>query len=418
MNDAQGLIGAGTYTITISVSGLENYNDKTATAEWKIDKANVTVESLSDEQASHTYSTLETSELCSYIESLKLVSGVSGEKPDYSASCSQLESIENQYLPVGEYQIKITFAGSDNYNATDEQTVTLKVNKKSANVSVSLNEGASITYGDSAELVEKLVSATSQDFVGEVTYTVALNVTDGQYTASTAAGTTVTFVVSATAADGNENYDITVSAQPTLTVQKKVVSLTSPITKLYGAISKQSQLASVLSDVITGEAGTEIASYTANLAAEEADWSQAGLLKVGSYNVTIKLPEGNYIFAEQSQTATLTLQISGQLSKDEVSAQKEYGAVSESNLSEVLAEILLENLPEIGDRTFTFNTQNAVFSTGEYLKSGRYDFVATMQDDQNVTVTLTLDVQKMAITLSLTAIRISIMTLWLELCQA
>ena len=402
LDNTQGLIGAGSYTITISVSGLENYNDKTATAEWKIDKANVTVESLSDEQASHTYGTLETSKLCSYIESLKLVSGVSGEKPNYSASCSQLESIENQYLPVGEYQIKITFAGSDNYNATDEQTVTLKVNKKSANVSVSLNEGASITYGDSAEVVEKLVSATSQDFVGEVTYTVELKLENGQYTASTAAGTTVTFVVSASAADGNGNYDITVSAQPTLTVQKKVVSLTSPITKLYGDVSKQSQLASILGDVITGEAGTETASYTATLTAEEADWSQTGLLKVGSYTVTVTLPEGNYIFAEQSQTATLTLQISGQLSKDEVSAQKEYGAVSKSNLSEVLAKILLENLPEIGDRTFTFNTQNAEFSTGEYLKSGQYHFVATMQDDQNVTVTLTLDIQKMAITLSLT----------------
>ena len=211
-------------------------------------------------------------------------------------------------LTAGEYQATVTLTENNKYfssesNLTKTFDFDFSIDKKSVNVSVSLNEGASITYGDSAEVVEKLVSATSQDFMGEVTYTVALNVTDGQYTASTAASTTVTFVVSASAADGNGNYNITVSAQPTLTVQKKVVTIAENKQKLeenYGTITNSSNFQTILGDLIEGEVGTETASYTASVV--EPKYSTAGNLNIGSYSITITLTDKNYTFAQADST--------------------------------------------------------------------------------------------------------------------
>ncbi len=136
------------------------------------------------------------------------------------------------------YEVVITLAGidSDNYKVVGKYTVTITP----ADVTYEWNFDGAITYGDSVEDVTALAVMPDGALLG-VEEKVAFQVSVGDYSATTNAGTEVTFTVTAKLPDGakEKNYNIIITAADgnTLTVGKATLNLTiaesASLTKVY-----------------------------------------------------------------------------------------------------------------------------------------------------------------------------------------
>ena len=141
----------------------------------------------------------------------------------------------NDNINVGEFFYEATeLTGNDagNYSLPAEKRQAFEVTPAQKEITWNFGDGAKITYGDSIEDVKKLVNIDALD--GEipgVTDPLAFEVSVGDYSATTNAGTEVTFTVSYTLPEGAtaENYEITVNAADgnnKLTVQRANITVT------------------------------------------------------------------------------------------------------------------------------------------------------------------------------------------------
>ena len=148
--------------------------------------------------------------------------------------------LQSSFIDVAAYEVEITLDGSDkdNYTVAGEYTVTITP----ADVTYEWNfvDGAKITYGDSVEAVTDLAVMPDGALLG-VEGKVAFQVSVGDYSATTNAGTEVTFTVSYTLPEGakEKNYNIIITAADgnTLNVGKATLTLsiadTASLTKVY-----------------------------------------------------------------------------------------------------------------------------------------------------------------------------------------
>ena len=139
---------------------------------------------------------------------------------------------------------ELTGADAGNYKLPENaQSQAFKVTPAQVKLTWNFVEHATIVYGDSVEDVKKLVNtdALNGTMIPGATDPLTFEVSVGEYSATTNAGTEVTFDVSYTLPAGAkaENYKITVSAAngKTLTVGKAKVNLTTAesasLTKVY-----------------------------------------------------------------------------------------------------------------------------------------------------------------------------------------
>ena len=151
----------------------------------------------------------------------------------------------NNNVNVGEFFYEATeLTGNDagNYSLPAEKRQAFEVTPAQKEITWNFVEHATIVYGDSVEDVKKLVNiaalnGTIPGVADPLTFTVSV----GDYSATTNAGTEVTFDVSYTLPAGATaaNYEITVSAANgnTLTVGKATLTLTiadsASLTKVY-----------------------------------------------------------------------------------------------------------------------------------------------------------------------------------------
>ena len=148
--------------------------------------------------------------------------------------------LQSSFIDVAAYEVEITLDGNDkdNYMVEGEYTVTITP----ADVTYEWNfaDGAKITYGDSVEAVTALAVMPDGALLG-VEGKVAFQVSVGDYSATTNAGTEVTFTVTAKLPEGakEKNYNIIITAADgnTLNVGKATLTLdiadTASLTKVY-----------------------------------------------------------------------------------------------------------------------------------------------------------------------------------------
>ena len=230
-----GVVKAGEQTIKVSYTNDDS--DYAAVTEHEItltvEKKAITATINYGEQ-SGTELTLTYNGSVGYTIGAELNDVLSGD----GVSAEVLQSfIDVAALP---YEVEITLDGNDkdNYMVEGEYTVTITP----ADVTYEWNfaADAKITYGDSVEDVKALAVMPDGALLG-VEGKVAFQVSVGDYSATTNAGTEVTFDVSYTLPEGakKDNYNITVRAADgnTLTVDKATLTLAiadaASLTKVY-----------------------------------------------------------------------------------------------------------------------------------------------------------------------------------------
>ena len=144
------------------------------------------------------------------------------------------------FIDVAAYEVEITLDGNDKDNYTVEGEYTVTITPADVTYKWNFADGAKITYGDSVEAVTALAVMPDGALLG-VEGKVAFQVSVGDYSATTNAGTKVTFTVSYTLPEGanKDNYNINITAADgnTLIVDKATLTLSiadaKSLTKVY-----------------------------------------------------------------------------------------------------------------------------------------------------------------------------------------
>ena len=229
-----GYVKAGEQTIKVSYTNDDS--DYAAVTEHEITvtvKKKTITATINYGEQSGTELTLTYNGSVGYTIGAKLNDVLSGD----GVSAKVLQS---SFIDVAAYEVEITLDGNDkdNYMVEGEYTVTITP----ADVTYEWNfaDGAKITYGDSVEVVTALAVMPDGALLG-VEGKVAFQVSVGDYSATTNAGTEVTFTVNAKLPEGakEKNYNIIITAADgnTLTVGKATLTIaiadTASFTKVY-----------------------------------------------------------------------------------------------------------------------------------------------------------------------------------------
>ena len=198
-------IAAGTYDAIVKFEGNENYTASEATAKIIINKAESAV---SAEDANATYG--ETISIQVKSENATEISYQKQEKNSEevkSGTVSPNEKIEVNNLAAGEYTLKLSFAGDENYTAS-EATAKITVNKDSTKISAS---AVTTTYNVAKNLVITLKDSNGKALSGvEITVNLGSNkkyTTDKNGQVKVAIGKLVPKTYNAKISfAGNENY--------------------------------------------------------------------------------------------------------------------------------------------------------------------------------------------------------------------
>ena len=231
-------VKAGSYDFTITFTPDDDnyaelvYNSKADNFKLTVEKKTITA-TINYEEQSGTELTLTYNGSVGYTIGAELNDVLSGD----GVSAKVLQS---SFIDVAAYEVEITLDGNDkdNYMVEGEYTVTITP----ADVTYEWNfvDGAKITYGDSVEAVTDLAVMPDGALLG-VEGKVAFQVSVGEYSATTNAGTEVTFTVTAKLPEGakEKNYNIIITAADgnTLTVGKATLTLaiaeSASLTKVY-----------------------------------------------------------------------------------------------------------------------------------------------------------------------------------------
>ncbi|HIU62589.1 MAG TPA: hypothetical protein IAB07_02325 [Candidatus Caccalectryoclostridium excrementigallinarum] len=219
-------INAGSYTVKVSIA--EGYKEKyelvggALSTDFTIEKREVTLEwkavgDLVYNGKEHTATATVFNKVDG--DDVKVIVGlVSG----------------NDNINVGEFFFEatgLTGADAGNYSLPAEKRQAFEVTPAQVKLTWNFTADAKITYGDSVDAVKALVNIDALD--GEipgVTDPLAFEVSVGEYSATTNAGTEVTFTVNAKLPEGanEKNYKITVAAEGNdkLTVQRANITVT------------------------------------------------------------------------------------------------------------------------------------------------------------------------------------------------
>lgn len=373
-------LNAGTYTVTVDLTDNYYYADKTQSKTFEM---TVLPQEITVQQTNLTITYGESGYTEDAIaETIKTALSLPANV-DLTTSFSSNDFSASGNLKYKEGGYALTFAPSNANYTLSQSAGTLTVNKKTATVTVNLNEGATITYGDSVDTVKGLVSTQSSGFVGTADCQITPKVEKEDYQGTTNANSTVTFDVVVTATDGNENYSISYTNDISLTVQKKTVSLSSTeISKPYGTVL-QNQIESALGDIITGEANGEVAKYTAQITDET--YSSENYLKVNEngYSVLITLTGDNYTFAQENNT--VTLKITNTLNSETTLDNFTYGTLTAQNWEDTIKEAIQTEL-SIESEIVLSHSLTEAFSTGNALNvNANYSVNATVSDSGEYT---------------------------------
>ena len=198
-------IAAGTYDAIVKFEGNENYTASETTAKIIINKAESTV---SAEDANATYGEIISIQVKS--ENATEISYQildKNNKEVKSGTVSPNEKIEVSNLAAGEYTLKLSFAGDENYTAS-EATAKITVNKDSTKISAS---AVTTTYNVAKNLVITLKDSNGKALSGvEITVNLGSNKkykTDKNGQVKVAIGKLVPKTYNAKISfAGNENY--------------------------------------------------------------------------------------------------------------------------------------------------------------------------------------------------------------------
>ena len=224
-------INAGSYTVTVSVAA--GFEQKYELAEGSQNSTDFTIEQLEvvlkwEAEDDLVYNGKEHTATATVNNKV--------DDDDVKVSVQRLSGNNNtDVTPDGFHYVAIDLTGDDagNYKLPEnKQSEAFKVTPAQKEITWNFVEHPTIVYGDSVEDVKKLVNigalnGTIPGVTGTLTFTVSV----GNYSASTNAGTEVTFDVSYTLPEGAKanNYEITVKAADgnnKLTVQRANITVT------------------------------------------------------------------------------------------------------------------------------------------------------------------------------------------------
>jgi len=167
-------LNATAYTVEVTYNGNNNYNETSATAEFTVAKADLTINiDVSD----ITYG---------QVENIKVTLNATGNvtikvhTTDETVILNPGAEINVLDLPAGKYTVEVTYNGNDNYNSLT-QNATFNVAK--ANTTVDLEIESSVKWGETQTLN---ITVSNANATGEV----IINIDGKNYAASLTNGTT------------------------------------------------------------------------------------------------------------------------------------------------------------------------------------------------------------------------------------
>ena len=209
------LTKAGTFTITATKAGDDNYNATTATLVVTVAKANQSALTISGIDATIRYS--ETDNVFAIT--------VSGGNTDAAATLlssdtilATVDGMNVTVLGVGTFTLTVTKGGDDKYNETTATFDIVVLKNLQATLTIqAIGADNTVVYGDNENTYTLAVNGGNG--TGAVTYTVVSGpaTVEGNVLTVTGAGE----VVLQAAKAGNVNYEAAVSEEYTLTVAKK-----------------------------------------------------------------------------------------------------------------------------------------------------------------------------------------------------
>ena len=222
----------------------------------------------------------------------------------------------NDNRNVGEFFFEATgLSGADagNYSLPAEKRHAFTVNPAQVELTWNFKENAAIVYGDGVADVKALVDiAALNGKIPGAEAPLTFEVSVGDYSATTGAGTEVTFTVSYTLPDGalEKNYHITLEAaegKDKLTVEKAVLNLstadTASLTKVYDGVAVTlDSLLTADNVVVKGMKNGEDAFTLGILAISGTD----EMTNAGTYNGSITVIGDNYTAEPLEITYTIT----------------------------------------------------------------------------------------------------------------
>ena len=294
------------YSISISASGLDNYQDFQGTITLIVNKDEV---SIANTIEAIDYGDVTVANFQTYIEGLNLATLSDGTNVPYTVTCQEITSSSSIYIPANEegYQITITVSESTNYSAK-EQVLSFIVNRANVIILVSTDEDFTITYGDSPDTVNQgfTTSYEQGSFLSTPTITITAYVGETPYSTSSQAGERVSARVNIVfdENDNDDNYNITIQNEQTFIIQKQLISI--DIESISAIFGEQSFNKDNINQTLTDEFELN-SNITITTEFEESDFTSDGNLryKEGGYQIDFSPINENYTLSRESGLLTI-----------------------------------------------------------------------------------------------------------------
>ena len=383
-----GMINAGTYTVTLQLQTAEgavyeggNFTLDANSAEIEIAKRVVEISWTAP--ADLTYSA--TAKVPTATINNKVGEDVVTASIEYNGENTDV-TVEGFTATVTE----LTGEDKDNYTLTGGTGITsgtYTITALDVPYEWSFADSAAITYGDGVDKVKALVTLPDGALLGtqeKVTFEVSV----GDYSETTSAGSTVTFTVTAKLPEGAnaDNYNITVNAKDgnTLTIDKaqitftgnavteqKVVGETLTLSQAQLLESKYYTIAPAPDSTYSVDGKLSVTSVTKDGNPITADADGYTFTEAGEYIVTYAITAGendNYAPVSDTFTATLTV------SEEAISLTPTWGEYTFTYNGEAQCpEPTFNQTPDEGAIVYTVTargdsalTDNSAVNAGEY----------------------------------------------------
>jgi hypothetical protein len=385
-------LGAGTYNVTATYSGDDNFKGTTATgASFTVTKA-TTAFTESAAPASVPYGTADTLSATGLAsDATGTVTFTSGGATLCVVTLPALSCATSTSLAVGTYNVSATYSGDANYNGSTATGASFTVTK----ADIAMTESAapaSVPYGTQDTLSVSGVPGAATGTViftssGSTLCTATLPATSCQTSTSLIPGT---YAVTATYA-GDSNFNGAIATGASFTVTKASPSMAesaAPATIPYGSqdtLSETGLPAGATGTVTFTSGGSTLCSAT--LPAVSCQTSTS--LTPATYDVTAAYPgDSNYNGASATGASFRVTKAATSMSESAAPATIAYGA--QDTLS-------VTGLPVGASGTVTFSAGGSVLCTATLpatscqtsatLPPGTYDVTAVYTGDSNYTGT-------------------------------